>query len=80
MLSQDDSRSPDDALEESVHKKCGHQEALFEKLYSVSTFSTCTVKRMTRERTALQSSFTEMELRRPSCGWYLKLVTSILKK
>lgn len=35
MLSQDDSRSPDDALEESVHKKCGHQEALFEKLYCV---------------------------------------------
>lgn len=61
MLCQDDSRSPDDAPEESVHKKCGHQEALFGKLYSVSTFSTCTVKRMTRERTALQSNFTEME-------------------
>lgn len=79
MLCQDDSRSSDHALEESVHKKCGHQEALFEKLYSVSTFSTCAVKRLTRESTALQSNFTEMELR-PSCGWYLKLVISIFKK
>lgn len=80
VLCQDDSRSSDHALEESVHKKCGHQEALFEKLYSVSTFSTCTVKRLTRESTARQSKFTEMELRRPSCGWYLKLVISIFKK
>lgn len=61
-------------------QKCGHQEALFEKLYSVSTFSTCTVKRLTWESTARQSNFTEMELRRPSCGWYLKLVISIFKK
>lgn len=80
VLCQDDSRSSDHALEESVHKKCGHQEALFEKLYSMSTFSTCTVKRLTRESTARQSKFTEMELRRPSCGWYLKLVISIFKK